>query len=99
MKAVIILLLLGQAAQPAPKAIKPCVIVAMHKKTGGDFTRWTVPKPYDYIEGEFPAGLKFRHELNDKHVREIQDKGGKVVIVKSDYVLADLEDARSSCKK
>jgi len=82
----------------AASILKPCVIVKVYQKKGADaLVRWTVPKPFNYVEGEFPNGFKFRNELNDGHVREIKAKNGHVVVLKSDYVLADLEDARRSC--
>jgi hypothetical protein len=49
-------------------------------------------------EFELVAGIKFRFELNDKHIREIQERGGHVVVLKSEYDLPDLQDARQSCK-
>jgi hypothetical protein len=83
-----------QSAKP-----KPCLILKTYQKKGADaFTHWTVPKPFNYVEGDFPTGIKFRSELNDKHIREVKGRGGQVVILKSDYALPDLEDARKSCK-
>lgn len=83
---------------PAAKP-KPCVIVKIYQKRAADaFIRWTSPKPYNYVEGNLPAGMKFRNELGDNHVREIQQKGGHVVVLKFEYALPDLEDARRSCK-
>jgi hypothetical protein len=85
---------------PAPSsAMKPCLIVKIYQKKGADaWTRWTVPAPFNYVEGALPVGVKFRSELRDEHVREIQEKGGHVVVMKADYALADLEDARKSCR-
>jgi len=42
--------------------------------------------------------MQFRNELGDNHVREIRQKGGNVVVLKFEYALPDLEDARRSCK-
>jgi len=71
----------------------------MYQKKGADaWTRWTVPKPYNYAEGEFPPKLKFRWELNAKHVEQIKKHGGHVVILKSEYTLEELKDAREQCK-
>lgn len=78
---------------------KSCVILSRHQhRFGENFSRWTAHKPLDYVEGEFPHGIKFKNELGDKQVREIQDKGGKVVILAPDYKLPDLDDARAQCK-
>jgi hypothetical protein len=84
----------GTAPQP-----RYCVIVKMYQKKGADaFIRWTVPKPYNYVEGEFPPKLKFRWELNAKHVEQIKKNNGHVVILKSEYTLEELQDARQQCK-
>jgi len=89
-------------AAPSPRPLtkpKPCLIVKIYQKKGADaWTRWTTPKPYNYVEGDLPVGVKFRNELSDGNVREIQQRGGHVVIMKADYALPDLEDARRSCK-
>lgn len=94
----------SQVATPAPVAPKsepapPCVIVKIYQKKAADaFIRWTVPKPYNFVEGDFPRGFRFRSELNDAHIREVQGLGGRVVVMRPDYVLEDLEDARRSCR-
>ncbi|MEI6246065.1 MAG: hypothetical protein WCQ64_13605 [Acidobacteriota bacterium] len=98
MAIVVLLLSTAAFAQQQPKP-KPCLILKTYQKKAADaFTRWTVPKPFNYVEGDFPDGLKFKSELGDKDVNEIKKRGGQVVILKSDYVLADLEDARKNCK-
>jgi hypothetical protein len=94
------------SVSPAPVAtsrsrapLAPCLIVKIYQKKAADaWTRMTTPKPYNYIEGDFPSGFEFRNELNDKHIREIQGNGGHVVVMKPDYALPDLEDARRSCR-
>jgi len=100
----VLLALALSAQEPAPaKKESPksgyCVIVKSYQKKGADaWTRWTVPKPYNYVEGEFPPKLKFRWELNAKHVEQIKKHGGHVVILKTDYTLEELKDAREQCK-
>lgn len=87
--------LMAQESVPRPK---PCLIITPYKKTASDaLTRWTVPKPFNYVEGDFPGTMRFRSELNDKDIRQIKALGGHVVIVRSGYELPDLEDARKSC--
>ena len=54
--------------------------------------------PFAYVEGSYPANFKWRSELTERNVRELQGKGGKMVIVKLDYQLSDLEDARKQCQ-
>jgi len=82
----------------AVSASNPCVIVARHQhKFGENMSRVKPHKALDYVEGDFPAGMKFQSEIGDKQVRQIQESGGKVVVLPPDYKLPDLEDARKSC--
>jgi len=39
---------------------------------------------FDYVEGAFPSGMKFQNELGDKQVRQIQQSGGKVIVLPPD---------------
>ena len=83
------------ATGPTP----PCLIIKIYQKKAADaWTRWTVPEPFNYVEGDVPTGIKFRNELDDNNVREIKARGGHVVVLKSDYGLPDLVDARESCR-
>jgi hypothetical protein len=54
-------------------------------------------KQFQFVEGDFPKGMKFHGRLTDHDVREIMDKGGKVSVVEKDYKREDLQDARKSC--
>jgi hypothetical protein len=56
-------------------------------------------KQFQYIEGTFPSGSKWHGRLTDKDVRDIQDRGGKFVILEPKYTDADLDAARKSCKQ
>lgn len=56
-------------------------------------------KQFQFVEGDFPKGMKFHGRLTDHDVREIMDKGGKVSVVEKDYKREDLEDARKSCNE
>lgn len=91
----VLLLAVGASAQD----VKSCLIVKPHLKRASEaLFRWTQPKPFDYVEGDYPKGMKFHYEIGDKTIREIKEKGGQVVVIKPDYALADLEDARKNCK-
>jgi len=80
-------------------AEQPCVIVKRHvHKFSENMSRVHPHRPFDYVEGDYPAGYKWRSELSDGDVRELQQKGGKVVVMRPDYQLADLEDARKQCQ-
>jgi hypothetical protein len=77
---------------------QPCVIVARHvHKFGENMSRMHPHRPFDYVEGDYPSGYKWRSELSDGDVRELQQKGGKMIVLKPDYDAADLEDARKQC--
>lgn len=77
-----------------------CVIVKRHvHKFGENMSRFHPHRPFDYVEGNYPEGFKWRSELGDGDVRELQKKGGKIVVMRSDYQAADLEDARKQCQK
>jgi hypothetical protein len=94
-KPLAILLLLSTAALAADQ---PCVIVKRHvHKLGENLNRWHTHRPFDYVEGNYPDGYKWRSELADGDVREVQKRGGKVVVMRPDYELPDLEDARKQC--
>jgi len=101
---VLIPVALGQASKPnslpaGPPAAQSCVIVKRHVyKFGENMTRWHPHRPFDYVEGDYPEGYKWRSELSDGDVRDVQKKGGKVIMLRADYELADLEDARKQCK-
>ena len=78
---------------------QPCVIVKRHvHKFGENASRVHPHQPFDYVEGDYPSGFKWRSELGDADVRELQQKGGKMVVMKPDYQAADPEDARKQCQ-
>jgi hypothetical protein len=55
-------------------------------------------KQFQYVEGDFPAGVKFHGRLTDHDVRNIQSHGGKVVMMEPKYSADDLREAKLSCK-
>jgi hypothetical protein len=77
-----------------------CVIVKRHVHVlGENMTRLHPHRPFDYVEGTYPDSFKWRSEMSDGDVRDLQQKGGRVVVLRPDYQLADLEDARKSCRE
>ena len=100
MKTLILLLFccLHIVAQ-TPNPGQPCVVVKCHiHKFGEDMSRLHPHRPFDYVEGDYPPGFKWRSELGDGDVRELQQKGGRMVVIKPDYQTTDLEDARKQCQ-
>ncbi|WP_213803714.1 hypothetical protein [Granulicella sp. dw_53] len=82
-----------------PKPSQPCVILKRHvNKFGENMSRIHPHRPFDYVEGDYPSGFKWRSELGDGDVRELQQKGGKMVVMKPDYQASDLEDSRKQCQ-
>jgi hypothetical protein len=90
----------AQNPKPVGTAVsQPCVIVARHvHKFGENMSRMHAHRPFDYVEGNYPSGFKWRSELGDGDVRDLQQKGGKMVVLPPDYQSSDLEDARKQCK-
>jgi hypothetical protein len=102
--ATLVFSVFGQTSTQAPAdAPKPqtqhCVIVKRHvHKFGENMSRVHAHRPFDYVEGDYPTGFKWRSELGDGDVRELQQKGGKLVVMRADYDVSDLEDARKQCQ-
>src|SRR5258708_27981161 len=89
----------GQANKPDAPPAQSCVIVKRHvHKFGENMSRLHPHRPFDYVEGDYPSGFKWRSELSDGDVRELQQKGGKIVVLRADYETPDLEHARKQCQ-
>ena len=56
-------------------------------------------KQFQYVEGQFPSGVTFHGRLTDNDVRNVQKKGGHVVIMEPKYSADDLREAKQSCKE
>jgi hypothetical protein len=52
---------------------------------------------WQYVEGDFPQGMKWKSNITDRNVRKVKELGGKVITLRPDYALIDLEDARKAC--
>jgi hypothetical protein len=86
-------------AKPTTAQSQPCVIVKRHvHKFTENMSRFHPHRPFDYVEGDYPPGFKWRSELGDGDVRQLQQKGGKLVVMPPDYQFSDLEDARKQCQ-
>lgn len=51
-------------------------------------------KQFQYIEGRLPKGLPFHDRFTDRDVRELQTHGSEVVILNSDFMPDELQQAR-----
>jgi hypothetical protein len=72
----------------------PCLIV---KHATASQQVWVSGANWRYVEGDFPAGIKWKSNITDRGIRQIKERGGKVVIVPEKYSTPDLEDARKQC--
>jgi len=54
---------------------------------------------WQYVEGDFPKGMKWKSNVTDRTVRKVKELGGHVITVPNAYTPADLEDARKQCKE
>jgi hypothetical protein len=94
MRYVVAVLALASLASAADSP--PCVIIR-HASTARQF--FVSGANWQYVEGDFPAEMKWKSNVTDRTVRKVKQLGGKVVTVPNAYSAADLEDARKQCKE
>ncbi len=90
------LVLAMHAAQSITDSAQPCLIVKPNSTAHRAFVSNTA---YQYVAGDFPTGLKFKSNIGDGYVRKIKEKGGKIIVLPAKYSIADLEQAKASCKE
>jgi hypothetical protein len=56
-------------------------------------------KQFQYVEGKFPEGFPFHGRMTDHDVRNLQERGAKVMILEPGYTAEDLKQAREECRK
>src|SRR5207253_5793031 len=54
-------------------------------------------KQFRYIEGKLPEGFPSHGRMTDDDVRNLQDRGAKVIVLESHYTSGDLKQARADC--
>jgi len=54
-------------------------------------------KQFRYIEGKLPEGSPSHGRMTDDDVRNLQDRGAKVIVLESHYTSGDLKQARADC--
>ena len=74
---------------------RPAGLIVKHATTSQQM--WVSGANWRYVEGDFPNGMKWKSNITDRGIRQIKEKGGKVVIVPEKYSTLDLEDARKQC--
>jgi PEGA domain len=55
-------------------------------------------KQFQYIEGKLPEGFSFHDKLSEHDVRNLQVRGSEVIILSSDYMPDELQQAREDCR-
>ena len=55
-------------------------------------------KQFQYIEGKLPEGFLFHDKLTEHDVRNLQAHGSEVIVLNSDYMPDDLQQARAECR-
>jgi len=54
-------------------------------------------KQYQYVEGKLPEGFRFRDKLTEQDVRNLQAHGSQIIILSSDFMPDELQQAREAC--
>jgi hypothetical protein len=55
-------------------------------------------KQFHYVEGRLPEGFSFQDKLSGRDVRDLQGRGSEIIILNSDYLPDELEQARAECR-
>ena len=55
-------------------------------------------KQFQYVEGKLPDGAPFHGRLTDHDVRNLQGRGGEVIVLNQDFTADDLKQARADCR-
>lgn len=92
----LLILLLVLSAAVAFGADAPTCLIIRHASTSHQ--AFVSGASWQYVEGDFPKGMKFRSNIRDNAVRKVKELGGLVFTVPTIYTPADLEDARNQCK-
>src|SRR5215831_16464973 len=72
----------------------PCLIVK-HASTARQL--FVSGANWQYVEGDFPKGMKWKSNITDRYIRKIRENGGRIVVVPQNYGASELEQARRSC--
>ncbi len=55
-------------------------------------------KHFQYVEGELPEGYPFHDTLTEHDVRNLQVRGSEIVVLNSDFMPDELQQAREDCR-
>jgi hypothetical protein len=86
--------LLCTLALAGSMSAQPCLIV---KHASAARQAFVSGANWQYVDGEFPTGMKWKSNITDRNIRKIKELGGKVVVVNQNYSSVDLEAAKKQC--
>ena len=92
MKPLFLILVLSTHA--LAQGASTCLIIR-HASTARQV--WVSGANWQYVEGTFPKGMKWKSNITHRTVRKVKEMGGRVTTVPNVYTPADLEDARKHC--
>jgi hypothetical protein len=89
----------GDAARSGPTT---CLILervgAVDKVTSRVLSLGIHGKQFEYVEGKLPEGISFHDKFTERDVSELQAHGSEIVIVSSDLMPDELQQARDYCR-
>jgi hypothetical protein len=89
----------GGAGHPNPTS---CLILervgAVDKVTSIVLSLGIHGKQFQYVEGKLPEGVPFHDKFTDRDVSDLEARGSEVVIVSSDLMPDELQQARDYCR-
>jgi hypothetical protein len=68
---------LSQVGNAQSNQKPPCLIV----KHAGGFSAFANNANWEYVAGDFPKGMKWKGHITDRGIRQIKEKGGRVVVI------------------
>ena len=86
----------AQTTPPDSHSEPPCLIV---KHTSVAHQMFVRGNNWQYVAGEFPQGMKWKSNITDGLIRKVKEKGGRVVIVPTNYSATDLDHAKAECRQ
>ena len=91
--ALLVLFAVFASAQDQPR--HPSCLIIKHASVSRQM--WVSGANWQYVAGDFPAGMKWKSNVTDRTVRKVKKLGAKVVTVGQDYSVAELEAAKKEC--
>jgi len=93
LRGLLVFLLLAPASGLASDP--PSCLIVKHASASRQF--FVSGANWQYVAGDFPKNMKWKSNVTDRDIRKIKAEGGRVIVVKQDYGVADLEAAKREC--